>query len=134
MQNSGIYLIMDVPDMPRNRAYTIFFHVLYILYKANSVDRWKNFHPITLYILDSFPSIIILLHKTWFSYGTFVNRTIKGCARSARTSHITIHILRTNSELEPIDLLKTTAHRLSPLNAFLEALSTSVKSLSISSF
>ena len=31
-------------------------------------------------------------------------------------------------------LLKTTGHRLSPLSAFLEALSTSVKSLSISSF
>ena len=36
--------------------------------------------------------------------------------------------------VESIDLLKTTGHRLSPLNAFLEALSTSVKSLSISSF
>jgi hypothetical protein len=33
-----------------------------------------------------------------------------------------------------IDLLKTTGHRLSPLSAFLEALSTSVKSLSKSSF
>jgi hypothetical protein len=33
-----------------------------------------------------------------------------------------------------IGLLKTTGQRLSPLSAFLDALSTSVKSLSISSF